>query len=124
VGAQHQDKIGDVTLPLVLRPSTALIAEASAPPGVVVLGGGDDVDEVAVVPQALSCSGGPQTERDEVQTLSESGDAGFDALLGGVQVSDSLRGGAVPSDVGGEPLVFEASTPIEEGAVMGKGGVA
>jgi hypothetical protein len=100
----------DITLPLVLRPSTALIAEASAPPGVVVLRGGDDVDEVVVAPQALSCLGGPQAERDEVQTLSESGDAGLDALLGGVQVSDSLRGGAIPSDVGGKALVFETLT--------------
>jgi hypothetical protein len=102
----------------------ALIAEASAPLGVVVLGGGDDVDEVAVTPQALPCSGRPQAERDKIQTLSESGDAGLDALLGGVQVSDSLRGGAVPSDVGGESPVLEASTSVEEGAVVGESGVA
>jgi hypothetical protein len=101
-----------------------LIAEASAPPGVVVLGGGDDVDEVAIAPQALPCSGRPQVEHDEVQTLSESSDAGLDALLGGVQVLDSLRGGAVPSDVGGESPVFEALTLVEEGAVVGEGGVA
>jgi hypothetical protein len=114
----------DITLPLVLRPSMALIAEASAPPGVVVLGGGNDINEVAVAPQALSCSGGPQAERNEIQTLSESGDAGLDALLGGVQVSDSLRGGAIPSDVGGEAPVFKTSTSVEEGAVVGEGGVA
>jgi hypothetical protein len=114
----------DITLPLVLRPSTALIDEASSPPGVVMLGGGDDVDEVAVTSETLPCSGGPQAERDEVQTLSESGDAGFDALLGGVQVSDSLRGGTVPSDVGGKSPVFEAPTSVEEGTVVGESGMA
>ena len=114
----------NITLPLVLRPSTALIAEASVPPGVVVLGGRDDVDEVAIAPQALPCSGGPQAERDEVQALSESGDAGLDALLGGVQVSDSLRGGTVPGDVSGKSPVFETSTSVEEGVVVGEGGVA
>jgi hypothetical protein len=114
----------DITLPLVLRPSTASIDEASSPPGVVMLGGRDDIDEVAVASETLPRSGRPQAERDEIQTLSESSDAGFDALLGGVQVSDSLRGGAVPSDVGGKSPVFEAPTPVEEGTVVGEGGVA
>jgi hypothetical protein len=114
----------DITPPLVLRPSMALIDEASSPPGVVMLGGGDDIDEVAISSETLPRSGGPQAEHDEVQTLSESGEAGLDALLGGVQVSDSLRGGAVPSDVGGESPVFEASAPFEEDTVVGEGGVA
>jgi hypothetical protein len=101
-----------------------LIAEASSPPGVVVLGGGDNVDEVAVMSEALPRSGRPQAERDEVQAFSEPSNAGFDSLLGGVQVPDSLRGGAVPSDVGGKSPVFEASTSVEEGMVVGEGGVA
>jgi hypothetical protein len=114
----------DITLPLVLRPSMALIDETSSPPGVVMLRGGDDINEVAVLSETLPRSGGPQAERDEVQTLSESGETGLDALLGGIQVSDSLRGGAVPSDVGGESPVFEAPTPVEESTVVGEGGVA
>jgi hypothetical protein len=101
-----------------------LIDEMSSPLGVVMLGGGDDIDKVAVPSEMLPRSGGPQAERDEVQTLSESGEAGLDAFLGGIEVSDSLRGGAVPSDVGGESPVFEAPTPFEESMVVGEGGVA
>jgi hypothetical protein len=102
----------------------ALIDKASSPPGVVMLGGGDDIDEVAISSETLPRSGRPQAECDEVQTLSESGEAGLNALLGGVQVSDLLRGGAVPSDVGGESPVFEASAPFEEDTVVGEGGMA
>jgi hypothetical protein len=77
-----------------------------------------------IAPEALPRSGGPQAECDEVQALPESGKAGLDPLLGGVQVSDTFRGGAVAGDVGGDPPVFEASASVEEGAVVGEGGVA
>jgi hypothetical protein len=102
----------------------ALLTEASTPSAVVMLGRGDDIDEVAIVSEALPHLGGPQAEHNEVQTLSESGEAGVDPLLGGVQVSDSFRGGAVAGDVGGDPPVFEAPASVEECVVVGEGCVA
>jgi hypothetical protein len=114
----------DITLLLDRRLSMALVTEVSTPSAIVMLGRGDNVDEVAIASEVLPCSGRPQTECDEIQTLSESSEAGVNSLLGGVQVLDSFRGGAVAGDVGGDPPVLEAPTSFQECMVVGEGCVA
>jgi hypothetical protein len=62
-------------------------------------------------------------EGDEVETLAAIGDAGVDAFSGGVELLDSLRGGPVQGDIGGEPPIFEEVTALKERAEVGVSGV-
>jgi hypothetical protein len=55
--------------------------------------------------------------------LATVGDAGVNAFSGSVELLDSLRGGPVQGDIGGEPPVFEEATALEERAEMGVSGV-
>src|ERR1700677_240305 len=81
------------------------------------------IGKVLVATKSLCGSGRPQSERDEVEGLSLGGEGGVDSLPGSSEVSESLRGGSVASDVRGDPPVLEDSRSLQEDAEVGLGGV-
>jgi hypothetical protein len=70
------------------------------------------IGKVLIATESLCSSGGPQSERDEIEGLSLGGEGGVDPLLGGSEVSEPLGGGSVASDVRGDSPVFEDSGPL------------
>ena len=83
----------------------------------------DHVCEVLEVREAPSGAGPPQSVCDEVEAFPTAGDAGVDALSGRVQFVDPLRVAPISGDVDGEPPVFEEAATLDEGVVVGTGGM-
>ena len=79
----------------------------------------DKVRKVLKAGKTVRRARGPQPARDEVEGLSQPGEGVLNALLRPLEVVDSLMGGVVAGDVGGEPPVFKETASLDEGAVVG-----